>query len=377
MRLAQRGVSVRLAEAVANSDAAMEAVEADAEDAEAPGFLQRISAKVHHPESANDMIAALLRGKGKQFQSTLLASLASQVEGPHTFDKVKQLIQDLIDRLLTETANESNQKGWCDKATADAEQKRGYASDEIADLNGQMAGLEARRDKLTEELEVLTAEIKDLNEKRAEATDMFNAETAENEATVTEAEAGQAAVESAIDVLDKFYKTAKKGSVALSLTQGPADDAPDAGFEIGEAYTGAQGEAGGIIGMLDVIKSDFVRTIAMTQKAQKQAEQDHLAFMTETGKSLAEKQSAHDEKTRQNDDAKEKLSKAEESLQSQSEILVGSIRELLELKPVCVDTGMSYDERVARREDEIQALNKALCILKAYAEYGPEGVGGC
>ena len=40
---------------------------------------------------------------------------------------------------MTEAANEANQKGWCDKATADAEQKRSYAADKIEDLNAKMA----------------------------------------------------------------------------------------------------------------------------------------------------------------------------------------------------------------------------------------------
>ena len=127
--------------------------------------------------------------------------------------------------------------------------------------------------------------------------------------------------------------------------------------------------------MLDVIKSDFERTISATQKAEAKAEKDFLEFMTETGKSLAVKTTAEEQKTTQKDDAEEQLETASKSLQSESEILQTSIKELLELKPVCVDTGMSYEERVARREDEIQALNKALCILKAYAEFGPDGIG--
>jgi len=35
---------------------------------------------------------------------------------------------------------------------------------------------------------------------------------------------------------------------------------------------------------------------------------------------------------------------------------------------------MSYAERVARREDEIASLKKALCIFGAYSEYGPDGL---
>merc|ERR1719316_1489705 len=98
----------------------------------------------------------------------------------------------------------------------------------------------------------------------------------------------------AIDVLTKFYKTAAKATV---LEQGPADDAPDVGFKNFEAYKGAQGTSGGILGMMDVIKSDFERTISETEEAEAAAEQEFLAFMTETGMSLAEKEVAHEQKT--------------------------------------------------------------------------------
>lgn len=30
---------------------------------------------------------------------------------------------------------------------------------------------------------------------------------------------------------------------------------------------------------------------------------------------------------------------------------------------MCIDTGMSYEERVQKREEEIAALKRALCIL--------------
>jgi len=197
----------------------------------------------------------------------------------------------------------------------------------------------------------------------------------ENEATVTEAEAGLEAVNMAIDILDKFYKTAAKEEVDLSLLQGPADDAPDAGFDNGEAYTGAGGEAGGILGMLDVIKSDFERTISETQKAEAAAAEEYQSFMTQSGKSLAEKTMASEEKTSQKDRAVQELEDADNDLGSQSKLLNTAIAELLDLKPTCIDTGMSYDERVARREDEIESLNKALCVLTNYAEFGPEGAG--
>eukprot|EP00747_Dinoflagellata_sp_TGD_P153254 gnl/TRDRNA2_/TRDRNA2_177377_c6_seq33.p1 gnl/TRDRNA2_/TRDRNA2_177377_c6~~gnl/TRDRNA2_/TRDRNA2_177377_c6_seq33.p1 ORF type:complete len:174 (-),score=65.84 gnl/TRDRNA2_/TRDRNA2_177377_c6_seq33:130-594(-) len=150
---------------------------------------------------------------------------------------------------------------------------------------------------------------------------------------------------------------------------------PDAGFDAGETSAGGQGAAGGILGMMDVIKSDFERTISTTEKAEKQAEDDHMKFMTETSVSLEEKKMAEEQKTKYKDDAEATLESATTDMDQQTELLVTNIKELIELQPACVDTGMSYEERVARREQEIDSLKKALCILSAFAEYGPEGAG--
>jgi len=297
--------------------------------------------------------------------------LASQISVDH-FAKIKKLISELIERLLQEAANEANQKGWCDKSMADAKQKRSYASEKIKTLNGKMSELEATRNKLAEELSILEKEIAELEAAQEKAEKERAAEKAENEATVAEAQAGQEAVEEAITVLDRFYKTAAKNTVLMQ--KGPLDDMPDSGFDAGEAYKGAQGAAGGILGMLDVIRSDFIRTIEETEKAESEAEDDHNKFMTESSVSLAEKKMAEEQKTKYKDDAEANLESANTDLDSQSELLSTSISELMELKPACIDTGMSYEERVERRQQEIDSLKKALCILTAYAEYGPDGL---
>jgi hypothetical protein len=378
VRFAQQGVRVKMVQENAQNPAIMEAYEQEAEAAEgsSPSFLQKrmvkaksvLAALSRHtssdPDAAKNAVVELLHSQGSKLHSTLLIGLANQIKSD-PFAKVKKLIQDLIERLLQEAADEANQKGWCDKAMADAEQKRTYAVEKVAELNARSAELEATIGKLTEELEVLDVEIPELEQKQEDATSMRKEEHAENQATVLEAEAGLEAVNEAIDILDKFYKTAAKEKVDLGLVQkGPLDDAPDSGFESGEAYTGAGGESGGILGMLDVIKSDFERTVSTTNKAEDTNEKEYQKFMTESSISLAEKNMAHEIKTGQKDDAIDELNSADEDLRAQTDILKVAIRELLELKPTCVDTGMTYEERVARREDEIESLKKALCTLE-------------
>jgi hypothetical protein len=368
---------LRLADAVVSSDSAMEAIEAEAEESDSsPSFLQKKSVQKHQPASddaGRQMIINLLKGKGQQIKSTLLTSLATKIAGD-PFAKIKKLIQELIERLLTEAANEANQKGWCDKATADATQKRTYSSDKIESLNAKMAKLEALSAKLGEEIATLGKEIGELNAAQSKAAQERKDESAENTNTVTEAKAGLAAVNMAIDILDKFYKTSAKANVDLSLAQGPLDDAPDAGFKTGEAYQGAGAESGGIIGMMEVIRSDFERTISETKEAEAAAKKEHLEFSTETSKSLAEKNMASKEKQSLKDETDNNQSDAESDMAAQSKILVTSIKELIELKKACVDTGMSYADRVAMREQEIASLKKALCIFGAFAEYGPDGL---
>mmetsp|Transcript_95025 Transcript_95025/g.251026 ORF Transcript_95025/g.251026 Transcript_95025/m.251026 type:complete len:751 (+) Transcript_95025:79-2331(+) len=381
VRFNQAGVSLRIAKAVAMDRSAMEAVEAEAEAAEGQpsAFLQRTSAQRHASgrpvADGREIVVSLLKSKGQQLKSQVLASLVTQisaVQGEDPFGKIKTLIQELIERLLQEAANEANQKGWCDKATSAATQKRDYAVEEIRSLNAEMAELEALRDKLAEELSVLADEIAELVASRKTAEEIRAKEKAENEFTVAEAQAGLEAINMAMDILDKWYKTNAKNEVSLSQ-QGPADDAPDAGFDNFEAYKGAQAESGGIIGMMEVIASDFSRTITETQKAEAAAEDEHLEFMTATGKSLGEKKVIEEQKTTEKDNAEEDLQAADDKLQSNNNILQTSITELLELKAACIDTGMSYRDRVANREDEIEALKKALCILGAYEKFGPDG----
>jgi len=300
----------------------------------------------------------------------LLTSLvAHAAEDP--FAKVKVLIQELVDRLLAEASNEATQKEWCDKSLADAEEKRDNSAAKIEEHNANMAELEATRDKLMEEIDTLSKEIADLIAAMEEATKLRNKESAENKATIAGAEEGKTAVQEAITILEDFYKNAAAQGETSLVQQKPGEDAPDAGFANDEDYKGAQGDATGIIGMLEVIEGDFTRTVTETTAAEKQAVADHEAFMAESTKSKEEKEAAKETKQGELDTTNTNLDAEEDSLDSEMTLLTTAIKELLELKPACIDTGMTYEERVARREEELASLKKGLCILENFNSYGP------
>jgi len=312
-----------------------------------------------------DRLVELLKTKSKELKSSVLSTLATKVAAD-PFAKIKKLVQELIERLLQEAADEANHKGWCDKELTNAKQQRTYKADAVKMLNSQLENAEAKRDKLAEEIATLTTELAELNDSLSTTTAFRAAESAENAATVSEAEEGEAAVSQALDVLDHFYKTAAKATVLVQRKithKGVEDDLPDTGFE--GANKGSQGEATGIIGMLEVIKSDFARTIKETEKAEKEADTEFVEFERTTKVSISTKDTTKTANEAEKAATVTEISDALTDMREEQTLLDKALQELEELRPACIDTGMSYEERVARREQEIEALNEALCILDA------------
>jgi hypothetical protein len=380
LRFAQRGVTVRLAQAVANNEEAMEAVEAAAEAEEAPrsslSFLQRKLASRNLPDEAVDRISALLKSAAGKTKSTLLTGLASQIvhEAPKGMEKVKTLIEELIERLQAQAAAEATQKGWCDKSIGDATTKRQTTTNTVNELNSDLAKLEADRRLLKDQLDALAADIQDLKDAQEKADKLRDEEKEQNEASVKEAEEGKTAVESAIKILEDFYKDAAKNEDGESGKNEDSEKvkSPDAGFKEGEAYNGDQSGVTGVLGMLEVIQSDFERTITETEQAESEAVDDHKAFTTVTEAAIKEKEAIEKTKKAEKSDADADFDTKKTSLKEAMDRLVSTVKELLELQKTCIDTGMSYAERVARREDEIESLHKALCILTQYSSYGAD-----
>jgi len=371
IRFAQMGSALHSADAVANDEEAMMTLEAEAEadDMEAGTpiafFQKQASAMKHQTRSAGDeateIVITLLKTKGMQLKSTALLGLATQLNAD-PFKKIKSLIQELVERLLQEAANEGNQKGWCDKALGDATQKRAYAQEKADELGAEIAELSATRDKLKEELSNLAADIKALKQAQRKAQTMRKEEKEENKETVFEAKLGLRATQQAMTILDRFYKTAAKEKVKL-LQESAFATPPKTSFETGDAYKGNSNAAGGIVAMLEVIASDFERTIQSTMASEEAAVKEHYDLLTETGMSMAEKFAATKQQSKYKDDTEENLSDAEDSLKAQRRILAIANQELAKLDPVCHPKAESYEDRVAKREQEIGALNKALCIV--------------
>jgi len=302
-------------------------------------------------------ISTFLSVRAKAIDSRLL-SMVSQRVAEDPFVKVKKMIKDLIVRLMEEATHETEHKGWCDAELATNKLTREAKTEDVEKLSAQVEDLTTQIAELSQDISELSAAVQELDAAMAEAASERAASREKNEKTIEDAKVAQEAVTQATAVLKDFYA---KSAQATALTQQtPMEDAPET---FNSPYTGMMPEGGNILSFLEVILSDFARLEADTATAEAMEVDEHKKFVFESKKDKALKQTEIEHKTGSKTDKEGQLQSRKEELKVTQEALDKAVAYYEKLKPTCVDSGVTYEERVRRREEEIQSLQEALQIL--------------
>merc|ERR1719270_1364832 len=257
-----------------------------------PTLVQRTHASLAQLRSKSgselqQRAADFLRDRAGQLNSRVLSVLSVRV-ADDPFVKVKKMIKDLIVRLMEEANEEAEHKGWCDTELATNEQTRKEKTEAVEVLHAEIDQLEASIAKLTEEISDLTKAVSDLDAAMSEATQLRNEEKAKNKETIKDAGEAQTAVAQALTVLKEFYAKAGEATALLQQTPPSIFEGP---------YQGMQSENGGVVGMLEVIESDFARLEADTAAAEATAQKNYDTFMTDSKVDVAAKTTDTEHKT--------------------------------------------------------------------------------
>lgn len=307
-------------------------------------FLQVSSARSR--VSAKQRVAMFLKKRAAMLSSKTLESLANEVEG-NPFAKVINMIKDLLTKLKEEAAEEADHKQWCDEQLKANKLKREKKSARVDALSSQIESQAAKIAEQATEIATLIAEQEELTKQMAKATEVRDKEKAFNLKSIKDAQAGAVAVKKALVVLKDFY------SAQSFVQQVP---------EMAE-YKGMQGAKGGVVGMLEVIVSDFEREAAEHQADEAASAAEYKTFMAD---SKASKKAKHDAefKLKLEKDQTEFEKKENEEDRASTQTELDKANEYYdELKPACLEVHVSYEERVAQRKQEIESLKQAYEIL--------------
>jgi hypothetical protein len=299
---------------------------------------------------AKDRAVALLRKSAYALSSKALFDAANQVSA-NPFAKVIDMIKSMIAKLKEEAAAEAAHNSWCNEQLKENKLKRDKKTSKVNLLTAQVEELTASIETMAKTIETLVTEQAELTDAVKQATAQREAENAKNTKTIAEAKAGSAAVGEALTVLKEFY-----ASQAALLQQGK--QVPEMA-----AYKGNQDGKGGVVGMLEVIQSDFLRLESDTTTAE---EENSAEFETFVADATADKKAKHKEEVQtklDKDQAEFEKSETVKDLNAVQQELDKANDYYESLKPQCLEVKVSYEERVAKRKQEIESLKEAYKVL--------------
>merc|ERR1719326_793966 len=210
-------------------------------------------------------------------------------------------------------------------------------------LNTQIDRQSAQIAKLKEEVANLQAELAELAKSQAEMDAIRQKEHAEFVSNKKEMKEGLDGVQLGLKVLREYYASE------------------------GDAHGKASGAGGGIIGLLEVIESDFGRSLAEANAAEDSAQSEYEKISQDNAITKATKEQNVKYKTKESKGLAKSVAEAKSDLTA-SETENAAVLEYMEkLKNQCIAKPMPYEERKKRREQEIAGLKEALSILEGEA----------
>merc|ERR1719181_1756982 len=296
--------------------------------------------------SKREYVAKILRAAGKKFSNPGMMMLASRAR-LDAFTKVKAAIDEMIEALLKEKADEIKHKDFCTEGLNTNEREAELKQRDIDKLEATLAELTAKLDTLTKELATLESEIAEMQTQLKRAGEDREMENSDFPKTVADQRATKELLTKALDVLKKVF--AKKFLQISAKKQEPAGPPPPPGFKEYKQSSGA----GGVMGMIEQIIRDTETLEAEATKAETDAQKAYEEYVKDTNGSI-------EEKTRMITDKTSEKAEGKETAMSEAQQLAN---ENADLHKACDFTLKNFDIRQEARDQEVEALRQAKAIL--------------
>jgi len=318
-------------------------------------FIQ-LKSKTHvrvRAKQVKDRVVGMLQELATKDDSDSISLLAQRVEaasmmGEDPFAKIKGLIQEMIEKLEADAAKEAGHKAFCDKEMSETKAKKEEKESDLGTLSTKIDKATSKIAKLKEEIATLQEELAAIAKAQAEADEIRAAEAAAWKEAKADYESGVEGVGMALQVLRDYY--AEKDESLIQQT-----------------HVKATGAATGIIGMLEVIESDFTKSLADGSAAEAMAVEAYEKLTMDNKIATTEKSTAVEYKTKDKKETEAMLEGLKEDKASAEKEYAAIMEYWEKLQGMCIAKPEPYEERKRRREAEIAGLKEALTILEEEA----------
>jgi hypothetical protein len=297
-------------------------------------------------------VVGILKQLSATHHSFAFAQLASMA-GSDPFVKIRGLIEDMIAKLLKEAEEEATQKAFCDAEMGKSKKSQDDKTMTLDKLQARIDGATTTIAENTESIKTLEGEVAEIDKAQAEATAIRTKEHEDYLVASKDFKDSAEAVAKAIEVLKNFYE----GSfIQLSSKTSSKSKQPELG--------GAKSDiASTIISVLEMSEEDFTTLLAETEATEDEAAKAYKALTDENKISKVTKETEAKGKASEVKSLTVQLEHSKEDHASVSKELDAVLAYVDKLKPQCEEKAMSYEEKKAKREAEIEGLKEALGIL--------------
>merc|ERR1719428_714895 len=310
-----------------------------------------------------------LKELSHKFNSYVFMEMAGAASSD-PFTKIRGMIEEMIAKLLKDAQEEATQKAFCDEEMGKSKKSHETKSTTKDKLSARADKAAAKKAELEETVKVLEKEIAGIDAANAEATKIRTEESATYKKAHKDFSDAAEAVEKAIKVLKDFYEGAsllqvssKTRTMSAAKIEASTEEDLDEDSDAPE-LGGSKSDAGAmIIGILEMSLEDFTKLLSETGLEEETAQEAYDKLTGENKISKATKMAEIKGALSQIKMLTTSLTETSEDLDMVNKELSAVEAYLEELKPQCEEKTMSYAEKKARREAEIDGLKEALSIL--------------
>jgi chromosome segregation ATPase len=302
-------------------------------------------------DQVRDRLVTVIQNLSNKYHSFALMQLTNRAK-QDPFGKLKSMIGEMIEKLLKEANAEAEQKAFCDTEISKSRKSQEEKTLRLDKVTARMDTAATTIAELQEAVKTLEAEVAEIDSTTAEASAIRNEEHAEFLKASKDYKDSSEAVAAAVQVLKSYYE----GSFIQVKSRTRRASQPEFG---GKSDTG-----GTIISVLEIAESDFTKLLAEAETAEEAAAKAFATLSQESQVSKAAKQAEVKGKQSEMSTLQANLENYKEDKASTGSELDAVMAYLDKLKPQCESKAMSYEEKVARREAEIEGLKEALAILE-------------
>jgi len=277
--------------------------------------------------------------------------LASRQGAP--FDKVKQMIKEMIEKLMGTASEEAEHHAFCETEMTKSHKSKSTKQQNVQKLVDRLAFMAAEIERLTDEIAQAQHDLTDMAQSLQAANLVRSEEHQRAQTATTEYADAQQLLKHALGVLNEYYSQEARNADTTDQT---------ATAEV-HGERNREGLGAGIVSILEIAVEDFAELEAGTRLEEMKAQKMFKDLMLETRIRTAQFEKDVEYKTREKVKTEGDKARTEADLKSYQKELEAVSQYLEQLKASCIAKAEPYEDRKARREAELASLKEALDFL--------------